>query len=55
MVQSFAFYDDIVQKKYLYIYMKIETIRKHSWHIYYTCICAIHIDEIINEYIRKVG
>ena len=24
MVQSFAFYDDIVQKKYLYIYMKIK-------------------------------
>ena len=55
MVQSFAFYDDMVQKNYLYIYDRIEDIRKHLWHIYHTCICAIYIDEIINEYIRKVG
>ena len=39
----------------LYIYDRIEDIRKHLWHIYHTCICAIYIDEIINEYIRKVG
>ena len=42
------------EKVFVYLYEN-KTIRKHLWHIYYTCICAIHIDEIINEYIRKVG
>ena len=48
-------YDDRVQKNCLYIYDRIEDIREHLWHIYHTCICAIYIDEIINEHIRKVG